>query len=420
MIAGAAALGGCASMGVRAMNRPIVIAHRGASGERPEHTLASYRLAIEQGADFIEPDLVVTRDGVLVCRHENEISGTTDVAERAQFASRRASKIVDGVRAEGWWVEDFTLAELKTLRCKERLPQLRPANTAFDGQEQIPTFAEVLALARDAGVGVYPELKHPSFLREIGLDPLPIFVAAVREAGGQAIADRLYVQCFEIGPLKTLAQMSSIRWQCVQLLAASGGPWDRRELSYADMLSDAGLAEIATYARGIGPEKSLVAPRDDIGRSSAPTGLVQRAHAAHLLVHPWTFRAENYFLPADLRRGDAGAPDYMRRHGDLESELRAFYAAGVDGVFSDFPAAAVGRADECLSHAAQHIAIEDRLLCVQDVLHHARARLVILDHQQMDLASAQVLCSLPHVMARKRRREICRFGCEQTDWAAPI
>ncbi|MBL8542171.1 MAG: glycerophosphodiester phosphodiesterase [Hyphomonadaceae bacterium] len=328
------------------MSRPIIIAHRGASGLRPEHTLASYRLAIAQGADFIEPDLVVTCDGVLVCRHENEISGTTNVADHPEFAGRRTQKVVDGVSAEGWWVEDFTLAELKTLRCKERLPQLRPANTAFDGQEEIPTFAEVLALARQAGVGVYPELKHPTFLAEQGLDPTPIFIAAVREAGGQSVADILYVQCFEIGPLRTLAQMSSIRWQCVQLMSAAGGPWDRRDLSYADMMSDAGLREIAAYARGIGPEKSLIIPRDSAGRSLAPTDLVQRAHAANLVVHPWTFRAENYFLPAELRRGDASAPDYMRQHGDLDAELRAFYAAGVDGVFSDFPAMAVAARTE--------------------------------------------------------------------------
>ncbi|HYD88580.1 MAG TPA: glycerophosphodiester phosphodiesterase [Vitreimonas sp.] len=328
-------------MGVENSRRPIVIAHRGASGERPEHTLAAYRLAIAQGADFIEPDLVMTKDGVLVCRHENEISGTTDVGARPEFADRRKKKTVDGVAAAGWWVEDFTLAELKTLRCKERLPQLRPANMAFDGREEIPTFAEALALALESGVGVYPELKHPTFLREQGLDPVPAFIAAVREGGAQRAADAMFVQCFEIGALRQLAEMSSIRWNCVQLVAASGGPWDRRELSYADMLSDAGLRAIAEYARGIGPEKSLIIPRGADGRSLAPTDLVARAHSATLVVHPWTFRAENYFLPSELRRGDASAPDYMRQHGDFTAELRAFYAAGVDGVFSDFPAAAV-------------------------------------------------------------------------------
>ena len=342
VVIGATALAsGCAAMSASEAPAPIVIAHRGASGERPEHTLAAYELAIAQGADFIEPDMVMTRDGVLVCRHENEISGTTDVASRPEFADRRRDKSVDGVAASGWWVEDFTLAELKTLCCRERLPELRPANTAFDGQERIPTFAEVLALAQRARVGVYPELKHPTFLREQGLDPVSAFVAAVQAAGGQRAADIMIVQCFEVGPLRTLAQMSSIRWQCVQLVSSVGGPWDDRSIRYADMLSDAGLREIGDYARGLGAEKALIIPRDADGRSTAPTNLVARAHAANLLVHAWTFRAENIFLPAELRRGDASAPDYMRQHGDLEAELRAFYALGVDGVFSDFPRAAV-------------------------------------------------------------------------------
>lgn len=341
MVAGALALTGCASMSGSDAGRPIVIAHRGASGERPEHTMAAYRLAIAQGADFIEPDLVITRDGVLVCRHENEISGTTDVATRVEFADRRKEKSVDGVSASGWWVEDFTLEELRTLRCKERLPQLRPANAAFDGQGQIPTFAEALALAMEAGVGIYPELKHPTCLREQGLDPVAAFIEAALAAGGQRAADIMFVQCFEAGPLRRLAEMSSLRWRCVQLASASGGPWDRRDLSYVDMLSNAGLGAIAEYACGVGVEKSLILPRGGDGRSLPATDLVHRAHAAGLLVHPWTFRAENYFLPTELRRGAAEAADYMRRHGDLEAELRSFYALGVDGVFCDFPAAAV-------------------------------------------------------------------------------
>lgn len=344
VLAGAGVLAGCAIMGDdndRDERRPIVIAHRGASGERPEHTLASYRLAIAQGADFIEPDLVMTRDGVLVCRHENEISGTTDVGARAQFADRRKEKTVDGETTNGWWVEDFTLAELKTLRAKERLPQLRPGNTAYDGQEEIPTFAEVIALAQEANVGIYPELKHPTFLRNQGVDPAPAFIETVRAAGGQALADRMFVQCFEIGAIRTLAEMSSIRWQCIQLVSAAGGPFDRPNLRYADMLTDGGLQVIAEYARGIGPEKSLIIPRGPDNASLPRTDLVRRAHAANLQVHPWTFRAENFFLPTELRRGDASAPDYMRQHGDIDAELRAFYAAGVDGVFSDFPAAAV-------------------------------------------------------------------------------
>jgi glycerophosphoryl diester phosphodiesterase len=326
--------------------RPVVIAHRGASGERPEHTMASYRLAIAQGADFIEPDLVMTSDGVLVCRHENEISGTTDVAAHPEFADRRRQKAVDGVAATGWWIEDFTLAELRTLRCRERLPQLRPANAAFDGQEQIPTFAEVLALAMGAGVGIYPELKHPSHLREQALDPVPAFIQAAHDAGGQRAADIMFVQCFEIWPLRQLAEMSSIRWRCVQLASAAGGPWDRRDLSYADMLSGEGLRAIAEYARCLGPEKSLIVPRDSEGRSTPTTDLVARAHDAGLLVHPWTFRAENYFLPTELRRGDPNAPDFMRQRGDLEAELGLFHAASVDGLFCDFPGAAVAARDQ--------------------------------------------------------------------------
>lgn len=336
VILGAAALAGCISMNTT-RPRALVIAHRGASGERPEHTMAAYRLAIAQGADYIEPDLVMTSDGVLVCRHENEISGTTGVALRPEFAARRREKTVDGVTAAGWWVEDFTLAELKALRCVERLPRLRPANTAHNGQEEIPTFVEALALAREAGIGVYPELKHPTFLREQGLDPVPAFVETVRTGGGQAAADRMLVQCFEVGPLLTLAQMSSLRWQCVQLVAASGGPWDRPGTSYADMIAEPGLRAMR-LERGIaaiGVEKSLIIPRDIHGRSAPPTDLVARAHRAGLAVHAWTFRAENIFLPQELRRGEGDAA-----HGDLAAELRAFYGAGVDGVFSDFPAAA--------------------------------------------------------------------------------
>ncbi len=342
VILGATALAGCAAMSQpSSQSRPIVIAHRGASAYRPEHTLAAYQLAIEQGADFIEPDLVMTKDGVLVCRHENEIAQTTNVAEHPEFADRRKTKTVDGVEALGWWVEDFTLAELKTLRCRERIPQLRPDNTQYNDQFEIPTFAEALALAQRRSKGIYPELKHPTFLREQGVDPVPAFIAAVREGGGQSAADIMYVQCFEIGAIRTLAQMSSIRWQCVQLVSADGSPWDARDQNATSMFTDDGLRRIAEYARGIGPEKSLVIARDASNNLAQPTGLVDRAHAANLLVHPWTFRPENYFLPNALRVGATAAPETQRLHGNLDAELRAFYAAGVDGVFSDDPAAAV-------------------------------------------------------------------------------
>jgi glycerophosphoryl diester phosphodiesterase len=330
-------LGGCASLSGDLKPPPLVIAHRGASGERPEHTLAAYRLAITQGADYIEPDLVMTKDNILVCRHENEISGTTDVADHAEFADRRKAKSIDGVEAQGWWVEDFTLGELKTLRAKERLPQLRPNNTQYDGQEEIPTFAEVLALAQQSNVGVYPELKHPTLLREQGVDPVPAFIAAVHAAGGQRAADRMFVQCFEVGALATLAQMSSLRFSCIQLIAADGGPWDQRPRPSADMISDRSLQEIAGYARGIGVEKSLIIPRDASGASLPRTDLIERAHRAGLLVHAWTFRAENYFLPTELRRAPPGETPNPTTLGDLANELQAFYAAGIDGVFSDFP-----------------------------------------------------------------------------------
>lgn len=346
--AGASAvLAGCASMSETqaeapaATTRPIVIAHRGCSGERPEHTMSAYRRAVEQGADFIELDVVTTLDGVLVCRHENELSGTTDVAARTEFSARRVEKTVDGVAATGWWVEDFTLAELKTLRCKERLPQLRPANVAFDGQDTIPTFAEVLALSAETNIGVYCELKHPTYLQGIGKNPLAPLIADVRAAGGQSVADKMFVQSFEIGALKALAQMSSIRWSCTQLVSIEGGPADRPDLTYAQMLTDEGLREIAGYARGLGADNVLIFPRNnDLTRAPA-TDLVARAHAAGLVVHPWTLRAENFFLPPNLRRGDANAANYLQLHGDAEADAREFYAAGVDGVITDFPASAV-------------------------------------------------------------------------------
>ncbi|MES1200419.1 MAG: glycerophosphodiester phosphodiesterase family protein [Pseudomonadota bacterium] len=339
VLAGALALPGCTSMSAPP-SRPLVIGHRGASGERPEHTMASYRRAIEDKADFIEPDLVLSKDGVLVCRHENEISGTTDIAARPEFASRRTTKVVDGASVTGWFAEDFTLAELKTLRCRERLPELRPQNVTYDGQEQILTFAEALTLARASGVGIYPELKHPSFLASLGFTPVETFIAAVREGGGQAAADKMFVQCFEMAPLRTLASMSSLRFQTIFLMSAEGAPWDRRDTSYAALARD-GLAEIAAFATGIGVEKTMIVPRDASGRSLAPTDLITRAHAVNLKVHAWTFRAENTFLPAELRRGDPQAADYGRQHGDLAGELRQFYALGLDGAFCDFPAIAV-------------------------------------------------------------------------------
>jgi len=268
---------------------PIVIAHRGASGYRPEHTLAAYELGARQGADYIEPDLVATRDGELVCRHENEISGTTDVADHPEFADRRAAKEIDGKAYDGWFVEDFTLAELKSLRARERIPDVRPGNVAFDGQFEIPALGEVIELARRLGVGIYPETKHPAYHRSLGLELEPRLTAALEGAGVP-----WFVQSFDPASLRELLRPR------VQLIGR--GPVD--------------VAAVAEYAQAIGPAKQLV-----------DAALVEAAHSAGLAVHPYTFRAEPRFL-------SGGAPD-------LESELRHYYALGVDGVFADHPDVAV-------------------------------------------------------------------------------
>ena len=318
--------------GVNAADRPIVIAHRGASGLLPEHTIAAYTRAIDDGADFIEPDLVPTRDGVLVARHENEISGTTDVASRAEFADRKTTKTIDGASVTGWFTEDFTLAELKTLRARERLPELR--GTANDGRFEIPTLDEIITLAKARGVGIYPETKHPTYFAAIGL-PLEAKLVAALDAAGWRDADApVFIQSFEVNNLKRLDGMTGVR--LIQLVAAEGGPADGTYRSYAEMLTPEGLKAVAAYADGIGPEKTLVISRGPDMRLTSPTRLVADAHAAGLKVHPWTFRAENYFLPADHRKGED-----PRAHGELAGEIRAYLATGIDGLFSDFTAEAV-------------------------------------------------------------------------------
>lgn len=330
------------------VRKALVIGHRGAPALRPEHTLASYAKAIEDGADFIEPDLVPTKDGVLVARHENDISTTTNVATLPQFADRRRIKVVDGERLTGWFTEDFTLAELKTLRARERIPRLRAANTRYDGQFEIATFDEILALAAQAAqkrgrpVGLYPELKHPSYFRGIGL-PLEEKLAAALQASAYARGAPVYVQSFEPGALRTMRRllgntMPNVR--ITQLIAGgSHRPADWRlagdTRTYADMLTPLGLREVATYANGIGPEKSLVIPRDAQGRLGEPTALVRNAHAAGLVVHPYTFRPENSFLPKALQAaGDAST----RNPAGMVREVDAYLAAGVDGIFTDDPA----------------------------------------------------------------------------------
>lgn len=313
------------------LSPPIVIAHRGASGLRPEHTLAAYQLAIEQGADFIEPDLVMTKDDVFVARHENDITGTTDVAAHPEFAARKTVRIIDGEKHDGWFTEDFTLAELKTLRAKERLPLLRPANAKYDGQYQIATLGEVIALAKAASartgrvIGIYPETKHPSYFASIGHPMEARLAAELRAAGWDGPDSPVFIQSFEVGNLRRLRALTGIR--LIQLMSAEGGPADKADASYAAMSTPAGLRIVASYAWGIGPAKEMIRNGD-----SAPTTLVADAHAAGLRVHPYTFRAENYFLPASLRSGFN-----PRGHGRLLDEIRRYTALGIDGFFTDFP-----------------------------------------------------------------------------------
>ena len=316
-----------------------VVGHRGASALRPEHTLASYRKAIEDGADVIEPDLVSTRDGVLVARHENEISGTTNVSALPQFASRKATKTIDGAQLTGWFTEDFTLAELRTLRARERLPHLRRDNMAYDGQFPIPTFEEILQLVRDHRaatgeiIGVYPETKHPSYFASIGLPHQAPLLALLAAYGYDSADDAMFIQSFEVDNLVALNALTDVR--LIQLIDAEGRPADRPDLSYRAMISPAGLTAIAAYADGIGPAKNLVLRRTAENRLGGSTGLVARAHAVGLAVHPWTFRRENHFLPAEFTLGANPAGE-----GELDREISAFIAEGVDGLFTDNPAVA--------------------------------------------------------------------------------
>jgi glycerophosphoryl diester phosphodiesterase len=313
---------------------PIIIAHRGASGERPEHTLASYTLAIEQGADFIEPDLVLTKDGVLVARHENAISDTTDVADHPEFADRKTTKTIDGDIKSDWFTEDFTLTELKTLRAKERLPLLRKANMAYDGQYEIPTFEEILMLAKaksaETGrvIGVYPETKHPSYFASIGLPHETALLAILARFGLDKPDSPVFIQSFEVGNLQAIRPKTKVN--LIQLMDDKGTPVDRPDLSYKQMASAKGLKAVAQYANGIGPNKAMVIPRTLLGNMGEPSSLVVDAHAAGLAVHPWTFRRENFFLPLGQRSGINPAG-----HGDVVSEIQAFIGAGIDGFFSD-------------------------------------------------------------------------------------
>lgn len=290
---------------------PLIIAHRGASGHRPEHTIEGYTLAIEMGADVIEPDLVSTKDGVLIARHENEIGTTTDVADK--FPARKTTKTVDGASVTGWFTEDFTIAEIKTLRAKERLAF---RSHDYDGKFLIPTFDEVLDLAarksRETGreIGVYPETKHPTYFRGLHLSIEEPMLASLSKRGLTKKTSPVFIQSFEASSLQHLRPLTDAR--LVMLVSSPAS------------VTAAQLAAMRPYADGIGAEKRLIIPVDADGKTLPPTTVIADAHAAHLFVHIWTLRKEPQFLPASYG-------------GDMAREARQFADLGVDGMFTDFP-----------------------------------------------------------------------------------
>lgn len=328
---------------------PIVIAHRGASGYRPEHTEAAYRLAVAQGADYIEADLVMTRDGVLVSRHENEIGRTTDVAAHPEFAGRRVTRTIDGETFDGWFVEDFTLAELKTLGARERNPRQRTASAAHDGEQPVLTLAEIIAIAREEGerrgrpVGLYIELKNPGYHAAIGLPMERALVEALQAADLNRRDAPVIIQSFWPQALIALRPLTPVRLMFLinsvappeEILRANG------IRAWSDVYSAEGLQRIAAFADIVGPETELIFPRDAEGRSLPATAFVANAHAAGLPVHVWSVNAENHHLPLQLRRGDPAEPGYDARPGDAAALVRALAAAGVDGLFTDHPDIAV-------------------------------------------------------------------------------
>jgi len=313
---------------------PLVIGHRGASGYRPEHTIAAYELAIQMGADYIEPDIVSTKDGILIARHENDISETTDVANRPEFSNRKTTKKIDGKDVTAWFTEDFTLAEIKTLRAKERLPF---RNHSFDGRFEIPTLQEVIDLAKRKSVqtgrtiGIYPETKYPTYFQSINL-PLEKPLVSILETNGYTSKnDPVFIQSFEVENLKQLDKMTDL--PLIQLLdEANKQPYDfvvkGDSRTYGDLTSPKELAKIAEYTDGLGPYKRLIVPAGEDKRLKPATSLINDAHAVGLRVHTWTFRNEDQYL----------APDY---NGNSQAEYEQFFKLGIDGVFSDFPDTAV-------------------------------------------------------------------------------
>ncbi|HWI21111.1 MAG TPA: glycerophosphodiester phosphodiesterase [Baekduia sp.] len=332
--------------------QPTIYGHRGASGYRPEHTLASYRLAARLGADYIEPDLVSTKDHVLVARHEPAIGGTTDVADHQEFADRRTTKVIDGVTfANEWFTEDFTLAELRTLKAKERLPELRQHNTIYNGRYVVPTFQEVIELrdrlSKELGrkIGIIPELKHSTYFRSIGLPLEEPFVKTLRRNGIDNRRGKVTVQSFEVSNLKKLDTILP----GVPIVQLFGGKTDKpgdvlaagATTTYAQMATPAGLKAVRKYADVASPSKDYIVPRDATGKSLAPTSFVADAHAAGLDVVAYTFRAENNFLPLELRSSLNPA-----EYGNAIAEFEQFFALGVDGVFTDNPDIAKAARDD--------------------------------------------------------------------------
>jgi len=332
--------------------KALVIGHRGASALRPEHTLASYTKAIEDGADVIEPDLVATKDGFLVARHENEISGTTNVATVAKFAGRKTKKVIDGNTLEGWFTEDFTLAEIKELRAKERIPQIRPGNTQYDGQFEVPTLSEIVALAKSMSaktgrtIHLYPETKHPSYFQSIGLPLEERLLTVLAQDDYSARRATIFIQSFETANLKSLRARigkNHPTYRLVQLMDEDKvQPPDLvlagSKRTYGDLMTATGMQEVATYADGVGPYKLSIIPQDSKGNLGTPTALVANAHAAGLRVHPYTFRPENNFLPTSLKSNGSAA---SRNVDGSVAEIQAYLKAGIDGFFTDDPA--VGR-----------------------------------------------------------------------------
>lgn len=350
LLASTAVAGHAAPSTAREARKILIYGHRGASALRPEHTLASYAKAITDGADFIEPDLVATKDGVLIVRHENNIAETTDIAAHAEFADRKTEKVIDGQKQVGWFTEDFTLAELKTIRAKERLGRLRPQNAAMDGWFDLVTWQEMIdfaaaeSLARGRPIGLVPEIKHSTYFASIGLPMEDRFLASLGAHHYTRTAP-VVIQSFETANLRTIRQKLG-RPANVQLMQLVSGidqpPADVAKaggtLTYRQMMQPAGLAEIARYADILAPDTRSIIPLDADGKLGKPAPVTADAHKAGLLVQPWTFRPENYFLAKDFQ--DGNGPAARNVAGSL-AEIRAYLAVGIDGFFTDDPA--IGR-----------------------------------------------------------------------------